>query len=88
MMYEKYFASHFSDVRTATIALTDSGFSFGEFFDPFEADYPGIIYFSLADGLCDCNFFVGAAPLGSSAIPAFCGYDFLVSAFAANSTVP
>ncbi len=42
-MYEKYFASHFSDVRTATIALTDSGLSFGEFFDPFEADYPGII---------------------------------------------
>ena len=42
-MYEKYFVSHFSDVRTATIALTDSGFSFGEFFDPFEADYPGII---------------------------------------------
>lgn len=48
VMYEKYFVSHFSDVRTATIALTDSGFSFGEFFDPFEADYPGIIYFSLA----------------------------------------
>ena len=88
MMYEKYFASHFSDVRTATIVLTDSGLSFGEFFDPFEANYPGVIYFSLADGLCDCSFFVGAAPLGSSAIPAFCGYDFLVSAFAANSTVP
>ena len=88
MMYEKYFASHFSDVRTATIALTDSGLSFGEFFDPFEANYPGVIYFSLADGLCDCNFFVGTAPLGSSAIPAFCEYDFLVSASAADSTVP
>ena len=88
VMYGKYFASHFSDVRTATIVLTDSGLSFGEFFDPFEANYPGVICFSLADGLCDCSFFVGAAPLGSSAIPAFCGYDFLVSAFAANSTVP
>ena len=28
VMYGKYFASHFSDVRTATIVLTDSGLSF------------------------------------------------------------